>query len=133
MPNVPESQELSPFLPCTCDGVDKRWSYPCTSFRRAPLGGLLHPALCVDCGHTEACHEPTQPEAVNHPSHYGGDTTYETIKVIEAWGLNFNLGTATKYISRAGKKDASKTIEDLEKTAFYLAREIATLKARPGK
>lgn len=25
--------------------------------------------------------------------------------VIRAWGLNFNLGSAVKYISRAGHKD----------------------------
>ncbi len=24
-------------------------------------------------------------EAVNNPKHYGGNTTYEAIKVIEAW------------------------------------------------
>jgi hypothetical protein len=29
-------------------------------------------------------------EAVNHPEHYGGsDSTYESIKVIEAWELGF--------------------------------------------
>jgi hypothetical protein len=61
-------------------------------------------------------------EAVNHPAHYGGDTTYETIKVIEAWGLDFNLGNTVKYISRAGKKGAA--VEDLEKAAWYLARAI---------
>jgi len=32
-------------------------------------------------------------ESVNHPSHYGGkDNTYEAIKVIEAWDLDFCLG-----------------------------------------
>jgi hypothetical protein len=62
-------------------------------------------------------------EAVNHPSHYGGeDNPYETIKVIEAWQLNFNLGNVIKYISRAGKK-GSKT-EDLQKALWYLQREI---------
>jgi hypothetical protein len=43
-------------------------------------------------------------ESVNHPQHYGGDTTYEAIKVIEAWELGFCLGNTVKYISRAGKK-----------------------------
>jgi hypothetical protein len=62
-------------------------------------------------------------EAVNHPSHYGGDTPYETIKVIEAWKLNFNLGNCVKYISRAGKK--SDYLEDLQKAHWYLSREIA--------
>jgi hypothetical protein len=61
---------------------------------------------------------------VNHPQHYGGDTTYETIKVIEAWELGFNLGNAVKYISRAGRKDHRTELEDLRKAAWYLNREI---------
>lgn len=63
-------------------------------------------------------------KAVNHPKHYGGDTVYEAIKVIEAWELGFCLGNTVKYISRAGKKDKSKKIEDLKKAAWYLEREI---------
>lgn len=67
-------------------------------------------------------------EAVSHPSHYGGDTTYEAIKVIEAWGLGFHLGNVVKYISRAGKKDQTKELEDLEKASWYLQRRIDQLK-----
>jgi hypothetical protein len=64
-------------------------------------------------------------ESVNHPSHYGGeDNTYEAIKVIEAWGLDFCLGNVAKYISRAGKKDPSKELEDLKKAVWYLDRRI---------
>ena len=71
-----------------------------------------------------------KPEAVNHPSHYGGaDDPYETIKVIDAWGLGFALGNAVKYISRAGKKDPSKTVEDLKKAEFYIRHEIERLEA----
>lgn len=66
-------------------------------------------------------------ETVNHPPHYGGDTIYEAIKVIEAWGLGFCLGNAVKYVSRAGKKDPATTIEDLRKAAWYLSREISRL------
>jgi hypothetical protein len=69
---------------------------------------------------------------VHHPGHYGGaDNPYETIKVIEAWGLGFHLGNCVKYISRAGKKpDPMLTAEatalrDLRKARFYLDREIA--------
>lgn len=69
-----------------------------------------------------------KPEAINHPNHYGGDTVYESIKVIEAWGLDFALGNAVKYISRAGKKDPTKLVEDLEKAAWYLARAIENAK-----
>ena len=64
---------------------------------------------------------------VNHPEHYGGkDNLYEAIKVIEAWGLGFNLGNTVKYISRAGKK--LDILEDLEKASWYINREINKLK-----
>ena len=68
-------------------------------------------------------------EAVNHPQHYGGDTVYEVIKVIEAWQLGFHLGNSVKYIARAGKKDDAKTVEDLEKARWYLDRRITQLRA----
>lgn len=62
-------------------------------------------------------------ESVDHPAHYGGgDNIYETIKVIEAWGLDFCLGNAVKYISRAGKKGDA--LEDLRKARWYLDRRI---------
>jgi hypothetical protein len=68
-------------------------------------------------------------EAVNHPQHYGGASNpYEAIKVIDAWGLDFCLGNSVKYISRAGKKDPAKQIEDLEKARWYLDWEIQQLK-----
>ena len=62
-------------------------------------------------------------DPVDHPAHYtqGG---LETITAIEAWGLGFCLGNCVKYIARAGKKDPSKTLEDLRKAAWYLNREI---------
>jgi hypothetical protein len=63
---------------------------------------------------------------VDHPKHYGGaENPYEAINVIEAWNLGFCLGNAVKYIARAGKKDPAAEVEDLEKAAWYLAREIA--------
>lgn len=67
-------------------------------------------------------------EHVNHPKHYqSNDPTYETINVIEAWGLDFCLGNVVKYVSRAGKK--GKQIEDLEKAKWYLERKINQLKS----
>lgn len=68
-----------------------------------------------------------EPDPVNHPSHYGGDTTYEAIKVITAWELGFDLGNVTKYVARAGKKDPSKELEDLRKARFYLEHRINQL------
>ena len=67
-------------------------------------------------------------EIVNHPSHYGGaDNVYEAIKVIDAWSLGFALGNTVKYISRAGKKDQSKELEDLRKALWYLQHHINQL------
>ena len=55
-------------------------------------------------------------EQVNHPNHYGGeDNTYEAIKVIEAWDLDFHIGNTVKYISRAGKKGTDQELQDLKK------------------
>lgn len=65
-------------------------------------------------------------EAVNHPSHYGGEgNPYEAIKVIEALNLNFNLGNTFKYIARAPHKGSH--LEDLKKARWYLDREIMIL------
>ena len=66
--------------------------------------------------------EYKKPDLVNHPQHYkaGG---IEVIDFIEAKDLNFRLGNAIKYISRAGKK-ATDPVQDLEKAAWYLKREI---------
>ena len=60
-------------------------------------------------------------EQVNHPSYYNSGKI-EAIDVIEDWGLNFSLGCVVKYICRADYKGT--TIQDLEKAAWYLNREI---------
>ena len=66
----------------------------------------------------------TEPKAdpVNHPAHYkvGG---IETIDFIEAKKLNYNMGNAVKYISRADHKGNKK--QDLEKAKWYIDRELA--------
>ena len=67
--------------------------------------------------------------AVTHPSHYT-DGKIEVIDFIEDKRLNFHRGNAVKYISRAGKKDPAKEIEDLEKAVWYLQREIEKLKKK---
>ncbi len=70
-------------------------------------------------------------EQVNHPQHYGGsENVYETIKVIDNWQLGFNLGNTIKYISRAGKKDPKKQLEDLKKAKFYLDYHIKSLEEK---
>jgi hypothetical protein len=70
-------------------------------------------------------------EMVNHPNHYGGeDNIYEAIKVIDAWDLGFSLGNTVKYISRAGKKNSDKELEDLKKAKWYLDHHIKNLENR---
>ena len=69
-------------------------------------------------------------EAVEHPAHYGGDNTYEVIKVAEAWGLDKDayLFNVLKYIARAGKKGSK--LEDLQKGGFYMNRRIKQEEAK---
>lgn len=70
-------------------------------------------------------------EQVNHPSHYGGESNpYEVIKVIDAWELGFSLGNTVKYISRAGKKEKDKELQDLKKGLWYLQHHIETLEKK---
>tara|TARA_R110000868_G_scaffold66014_14_gene197070 strand:- start:3826 stop:4167 length:342 start_codon:yes stop_codon:yes gene_type:complete len=65
-------------------------------------------------------------DAINKPAHYNSGK-FEVIDVIEDWNLGFNLGNTVKYISRAGKKDPTKHLEDLKKARWYLDREINNL------
>lgn len=80
-------------------------------------------------GHTEQ-HE----EAVVHPGHYNQYQGFEVIDVCEQLRApdgsgNFNRGNAFKYLARAGWKNPSKQVEDLEKAVFYLQREIGRVKS----
>lgn len=70
-----------------------------------------------------------QDDPVNHPSHYT-DGKIEVIDFIEDKNLNFHRGNAVKYIARAGKKSKDTEIQDLEKAAWYIDREIKRLEAK---
>lgn len=75
-------------------------------------------------------------DTVNHPEHYteGFSNGSEVIDITE--NLNFNRGNVVKYVTRAGKKNPSTDIEDLQKAQWYLQREIerlgSVLLQRPG-
>jgi len=63
----------------------------------------------------------TKVDLVNHPPHYTSHPSgIECIQVTEH--MNFNLGNAVKYLWRADLKNGT---QDLEKAAWYIAREIA--------
>lgn len=65
-------------------------------------------------------------DPVNRPAHYT-DGKIEVIDFIEDKKLGFCLGNAVKYISRAGKKDPTKEVEDLKKAKWYIERRIKEL------
>lgn len=59
-------------------------------------------------------------DPVNHPSHYTQHPSgVECIQITEH--MNFNIGNAVKYLWRADLKNG---LEDLEKAAWYIQREI---------
>lgn len=80
---------------------------------------------CVKCWDKEFVEPANDP--VNRPAHYT-DGKIEVIEFIEDKKLGFCLGNAVKYIARAGKKDPTKTVEDLNKAKWYIERRIKELK-----
>lgn len=54
------------------------------------------------------------------PDYYNPNSAYEPRKVIKAWGLDWNLGTALKYIERRGHKQGETTLKDLKKALTYI-------------
>ena len=63
-----------------------------------------------------------------HPQHYKVEpqVVHEVADVVEMFGLgeDWHLGTAVKYILRAGKKGPDKFAEDLKKAVWYIERRI---------
>ena len=64
---------------------------------------------------------------VKSPKHYTEGRKFEPKDVIRDWGLNFNLGSALKYIARAGRKDD--IVQDLRKAQEYIDFEIQAIEA----
>lgn len=69
---------------------------------------------------------------VNHPPHYNYGK-FEVIEFIEDQQLGYHLGNALKYICRAGRKDESKFVEDLEKAIWYIRRRIELKSENPRR
>ena len=70
--------------------------------------------------------EELKNDVIHKPKHYCF-SKFEPKDVIREWGLNFNLGSAVKYIARAGRKDD--IIQDLKKAREFLTFEIEALEA----
>lgn len=86
-------------------------------YRKRPT---LDERLTVNTDPAKSAHDP-----ISHPAHYTEGRKYEPKDVIRDWGLNFNLGSAVKYLSRAGRKGAM--INDLEKAKTFIQFEIEAL------
>ena len=92
-----------------------------------------NPAHCKEaCEVIVSLHKPNPnanlaDDPVNHPSHYTKGKI-EVADFIVDQKLNFDRGNAVKYVCRAGSKDPSKEIQDLEKAIWYINHEIKTLK-----
>ena len=69
-------------------------------------------------------------DMVEHPKHYCEGRKYEPWDVIIDWKLDYLTGTAVKYLSRAGRKDPSKEIEDLQKAIAYINKRIEVLEGK---
>jgi hypothetical protein len=59
------------------------------------------------------------------PSHYNNGKGYDVIDFCNDYNLNFNRGSAIKYLARAGKKENE--IADLKKAIDFIQREIKHL------
>lgn len=62
------------------------------------------------------------------PNHYQAGE-FDVIAFCFKHNLDFATGNIIKYVTRAGKKDKDKTLEDLEKAKEYLERKIEWVKA----
>jgi len=110
--------------------------YPCTHFRDSGIGyytncanflnqlpEITYPDFISSLQPIQRNHTEQQPDMVNHPKHYNVDG-YEVIDIIDAFGLNFNMGNALKYLLRADRKGNKE--QDINKAIWYLQREINT-------
>ena len=69
---------------------------------------------------------------MHNSDYYGKDNTFEPIKVIDYYDLNFSRGNAIKYILRAGNKPGEDVIKDLLKARDYIDHEIEKLQNKEG-
>lgn len=86
-------------------------------------------AVCTD--NLSVGHWPPEQKSdnVNRPSHYTRGKI-EVIDFIEDQKLCYHIGNAVKYCARAGYKDPSKEVKDLEKAIWYIKRKIEKLNGK---
>ncbi len=100
--------------------------YPCTKCKQNIR--FLDPRYETAPNLYEPINSDTK-DLVHHPAHYCY-SEYEPKDVIRAWGLNFNLGSAVKYIARAGRKDD--ILQELNKARQFIEFEIEAIEKERG-
>lgn len=107
------------------------------SINSSSIGGKKPPVEKKELADTmlEEYQNQQMKQRVEHPSHY---TWLKDLCGIEAIDItrhmDFDLGNATKYILRQGRKseegisDKEKAIEDLRKAIFYINDKIEMIK-----
>lgn len=78
--------------------------------------------------------ESRQADPINHPRHYksGGMEVIEVIEAFEIDRKSGHLQNVVKYVLRAGEKDPSRLLEDLEKGYWYYGRLLERVRANGG-
>lgn len=67
------------------------------------------------------------------PEYYNTDSVYEPIKIIQHYGLCFEIANNLKYCLRAGVKNKDTEIEDLIKAKTYLQLRIDFLESQKNQ
>ena len=93
---------------------------------RPPEGSIGSHIVVPNDQHVELMADKVKREgAIGKRSYYSFPNGVEAEDICRY--LSFNLGNVVKYACRAGRKDAKKKIEDLQKARDYLDNEIKRL------
>lgn len=114
--------ELEEFLACKPEKFVKSTPIKhCTKQSKCKLG-FEHKGPCDIIGFTSSDIDKPISNNVDHPIRYNSHPSgIECIDVIEH--MTFNIGTAIKYLWRAGLKDNTTIDEEYQKAVWYIEQE----------
>ena len=64
------------------------------------------------------------------PEYYKGKNGYMAKDVVSNFDLSYNIGTATTYLLRAGKKEGNPAQQDIRKAINHLQFELERLESK---
>ena len=114
---------------CSCGGACL-----CRNIEEADINKDIDVPSYYKEGNFKIRNDVEEKEDISVPSYYIGNNGYEARKVISGFDLSYNVGTATTYLLRCGKKteqgmtDKDKHIEDIEKAMNHLRFELERLR-----